>query len=66
MAASDQKTKIVDDVKNFEGHIACSDSAQSGLVTPCFGQNEKLLGVLDLDSDQPTFLENKMLMSLTN
>ena len=54
-AARDQKTKIVDDVKNFEGHIACSDRTQSELVIPCFGQNEELLGVLDIDSDQPAF-----------
>lgn len=54
-AARDQKIKIVDDVKNFEGHIACSDSTQSELVIPCFGQNEELLGVLDIDSDQPAF-----------
>ena len=58
-AARDQKTIIVDDVKNFEGHIACSDSTQSELVIPCFGQNEELLGVLDIDSDQPAFFKKQ-------
>ena len=58
-AARDQKIKIVDDVKNFEGHIACSDSTQSELVIPCFGQNEELLGVLDIDSDQPAFFKKQ-------
>ena len=54
-AARDQKKKIVDDVKKFDGHIACSDSTRSELVIPCFGQNGKLLGVLDVDSDKPAF-----------
>ena len=58
-AARDQKTIIVDDVKNFEGHIACSDSTQSELVIPCFGKNEELLGVLDIDSDQPAFFKKQ-------
>ena len=54
-AARDQKIKIVDDVKKFDGHIACSDSTRSELVIPCFGQDRGLLGVLDIDSDQPAF-----------
>ena len=58
-AARDQKIKIVDDVKKFDGHIACSDSTQSELVIPCFGQNGELLGVLDIDSDQSAFFSKK-------
>ena len=58
-AARDQKIKIVDDVKKFDGHIACSDSTQSELVIPCFGQNGELLGVLDIDSDQPAFFKKQ-------
>ena len=46
---------IVDDVKNFDGHIACSDTTRSEMVIPCFDQNGELLGVLDIDSDQPAF-----------
>ena len=65
-AARDQKIKIVDDVKKFDGHIACSDSTQSELVIPCFGRDGKLLAVLDIDSDQSAFSQNKMLMILTN
>ena len=54
-AARDQKIKIVDDVKKFDGHIACSDTTRSEMVIPCFNQNGELLGVLDIDSDQPAF-----------
>ena len=54
-AARSQKIMIVHDVKKFDGHIACSDSTRSELVIPCFGQDGELLGVLDIDSDQPAF-----------
>ena len=39
----------------FEGHIACSSSTKSELVIPCFNKGGRLLGVLDIDSDQPHF-----------
>ena len=51
--------KIVDDVKKFDGHIACSETTNSELVVPCFYQNGKLLGVLDIDSDQPAFFKKQ-------
>ena len=54
-AARDQKIKIIDDVEKFDGHIACSDSTRSELVVPCFGPDGELLGVLDIDSNQPAF-----------
>ena len=55
----DQEIKIVDDVKKFDGHIACSESTQSELVIPCFGQDGKLIGVLDIDSDQSAFFSKQ-------
>ena len=58
-AARDQKIMIVDDVKKFDGHIACSDSTQSELVIPCFDKGGKLLGVLDIDSDQSAFFSKQ-------
>ena len=58
-AARDQKIKVIDDVKKFDGHIACSDSTRSELVIPCFGADGDLFGVLDIDSDQPAFFTNK-------
>ncbi len=57
-AARSHKIQIIDDVKKFDGHIACSESTRSELVIPCFDQNSELLGVLDIDSDQPAFFTN--------
>ena len=57
-AAARHKTiQLVDDVDRFEGHIACSSSTKSELVIPCFNQVGSLLGVLDIDSDQPNFFK---------
>ena len=54
-AARNQKIQLVSNVNAFDGHIACSSSTQSELVLPCYDQNGLLLGVLDIDSDQPHF-----------
>lgn len=45
-----RKTLIVDNVLEFEGHIACSSSSRSEIVVPIIKEN-KVLGVIDLDSD---------------
>ena len=52
-AAREQETLIVDDVNAFDGHIACASSTISELVLPVFGPTGALLGVLDIDSNQP-------------
>lgn len=44
-------TIIVADVDKFPGHIACSSSSRSEIVVPVFC-NEKVVAVLDVDSDQ--------------
>ena len=54
-AATKGAIQLVNDVDLFEGHIACSSSTKSELVIPCFNQGGQLLGVLDIDSDQPNF-----------
>ena len=59
-AARDQKIMIIDDVRNFDGHIACSKSTRSELVIPCYGPEGKLFGVLDIDSDQLAFFNKKI------
>ena len=56
-AARQQAIQLVEDVDRFEGHIACSSSTKSELVIPCFNQSGLLLGVLDIDSDQPCFFK---------
>lgn len=43
-------TLIVDDVSQFEAHIACNSFAKSEIVIPVF-QNEKIIAVLDADSE---------------
>ena len=46
-----EKTLIVPDVEKFPGHIACSSLSKSEIVIPIF-RNNKVLGVLDVDSDE--------------
>jgi GAF domain-containing protein len=45
-----QKSIIVPDVHQFEGHIACSSVSNSEIVVPFFRDN-KIIGVLDIDSE---------------
>lgn len=52
-AARTRQTQIVDDVNAFEGHIACASSTVSEIVLPVIGPDGALLGVLDIDSNQP-------------
>ena len=52
-AARTEEVQLVDDVNAFEGHIACATSTQSELVLPVWNHAGKLLGVFDIDSDQP-------------
>jgi len=52
-AAKTATVQLVDDVNGFEGHIACAASTQSELVLPVWRADGSLLGVLDIDSDQP-------------
>ena len=50
-AAMNQKTVIVPDVEKFPGHIACDPESKSEIVVPII-KNKKLIGVLDLDSNE--------------
>lgn len=52
-AARTGEVQLVDDVNAFEGHVACATSTQSELVLPVWNQAGTLLGVFDIDSDQP-------------
>ena len=45
------ETIIVPDVDAFPGHIACSSLSKSEIVIP-FVQSNKIIGVLDVDSDE--------------
>lgn len=50
-AALKKETLLIDDVHNFEGHIACDAASNSEIVIPIV-KDDKLIGVLDLDSDE--------------
>jgi len=52
-AARTGEIQRVDDVDAFPGHIACASSTQSELVLPVHDHTGTLIGVFDIDSDQP-------------
>jgi len=52
-AARTGEVQLVDDVDAFPGHIACAASTRSELVLPVWNGASELIGVLDIDSDQP-------------
>jgi L-methionine (R)-S-oxide reductase len=51
-AWAEEQTILVENVDNFPGHIACSSLSKSEIVVPLFDINNKIFGVLDVDSDQ--------------
>jgi GAF domain-containing protein len=52
-AARTRQVQLVPDVDAFPDHIACASSTRSELVLPVFNGSGALLGVFDIDSDQP-------------
>ena len=50
-SAASLQTVIVGDVKSYPNYISCDSSARSEIVLPIV-RNNKLLGVLDLDSSR--------------
>jgi L-methionine (R)-S-oxide reductase len=51
-AAIRGKTVLVPNVHSFPGHIACDAASNSEIVVPLI-KDDRLLGVLDLDSPKP-------------
>ena len=49
-AWSEGRTQVVEDVDKFPGHIACSSLSRSEIVVPIW-HNNKIIGVLDIDSE---------------
>src|SRR5258705_117734 len=49
VAAERRETVLVDNVHEFPGHIACDSASNSEIVVPLV-KDERLIGVLDLDS----------------
>ncbi|GAA0076462.1 GAF domain-containing protein [Clostridium sp. CTA-5] len=67
-AALNKKTLLIKNVHEFDGHIACDAASNSEIVIPII-KNEKLYGVLDLDSDEFerfTEIEQKYLETAVN
>jgi len=52
-AATTRATQRVPDVHAFPGHIACSSSTQSETVVPLVTPDDRVLAVLDVDSNDP-------------
>ncbi len=52
-AARTGEVQLVADVDAFPGHIACASSTRSELVLPVWNGAGRLLGVFDIDSNQP-------------
>lgn len=50
-AAKTLKTQLVPDVNLYPSHIACSSLTKSEVVVPII-DNDKILGVIDLDSEE--------------
>lgn len=44
------KTIIVPDVHKFPGHIACDPASRSEIVVPLRDNQDKIIGILDVDS----------------
>lgn len=48
-AAAKLETQLVENVHEFEGHIACDSDSKSEIVIPIV-KDDRLIGVLDIDS----------------
>ena len=60
-AWAEARTQVVPDVEQFPGHIACSSLSKSEIVVPVIANN-KVIGVLDIDSDElATFDETDLI-----
>ena len=47
---NEQKSMVVTNVHEFPGHIACDSRSNSEIVIPLRNTNDKIIGVLDVDS----------------
>lgn len=56
-AARTGEVQLVPDVDAFEGHIACASSTRSELVLPVRDSAGQVIGVFDIDSDEPDAFE---------
>jgi GAF domain-containing protein len=64
-AARLRQVQIVPDVEAFAGHIACSSTTRSEIVLPVIGAGDRLIGVLDIDSNRPDAFDDRDAAALT-
>jgi len=64
-AARTGQLQLVPDVDAFPGHIACSGSTRSEIVLPVHDGRGRLIGVFDIDSDQPAAFDATDAVALT-
>lgn len=62
-AAQSGKSQLVEDVHQFDGHIACDVASRSEVVIPVFKQGS-LIGVLDVDSPLKARFDQQDLVGL--
>jgi L-methionine (R)-S-oxide reductase len=58
-AARERRTQLVPDVDAFPGHIACSGTTRSEIVVPVLDTEDRLIAVLDIDSDRPAAFDEQ-------
>jgi L-methionine (R)-S-oxide reductase len=58
-AAAQQRTVLVPDVESFPGHITCDARSRSEIVVPVFDARERLIAVLDVDSEHPAAFDDE-------
>ena len=63
-AAETRQPQLVEDVHAFDGHIACDAASNSEIVIPII-VNDRLIGVLDIDSPEFSRFDNDDLAGLT-
>lgn len=51
-AWKERRSIVVEDVRKFSGHIACSSASLSEIVVPLILLDSSVYGVLDIDSDK--------------
>lgn len=51
-AINQNKTLVIEDVHNFEGHIACNSATNSEIVVPLRNKNGEVIGCFDVDSKE--------------
>jgi GAF domain-containing protein len=53
LAARERRTVVVDDVSKDPRYLACFPSTRSEIVVPIMSEDGRVLGEIDVDSDEP-------------